>query len=408
MELIGKKVKHITFGVGTIRSYEDGKITVDFKSEKSTYPVFQFPKAFDKFLSFVEEDDQKQLEMINTDIKKSVISIEDSKEAQMSGQINASDKTDSLVIGNTVAEVIPEKKHPRLTMENLKTLKVPYNVEDDYQEIERILKLARDDIESMESPIVKPKRPLNYSDKWNRGAYALRYYYAYIFEYINLFLDLIDLGVPDEEIKIMSIGCGAKIDAWALQEALKIQRIHRKVLYTGIDKEDWSRDGYCPNTETHIVDDSTTFNCCAGKYLMGSEKLDYDIYLFPKSIGDIYYFDTTGEAFDRIKRAFENKEIKKDCFYIAASTIRYEDGAWDDIAALEEVKKSTEKNHFVCTGSYVNESINRYIVDYRNYVRYPEYPPAILPDVERLTGYKPTFSRSRERYLIFKFEKVRG
>ena len=380
MELPGKKIKHISFGEGVIESYYDGKIKVSFSSGNTK--IFQYPKAFEKFLSFIDRDDQKMLKQ---------------KLAE----------TGQLLIGETVVNVIPEKKHEKLTMENMKTYKRPFNIEKDFQEIERVLSVAYSDLESMKGPMEKPKRPLNYSDKWNRGAYALRYFYAYIFEYINMFMDLLDMKMPEEELNILSIGCGAKIDAWALQEALKIQGIKKRVRYTGIDKEDWGRDGYCPVTESFIIDEPTFYNCTAGSFLTNQTNLDYDVYLFPKSIGDIFFFDSNGGDFCRIKKAFERNTISKKSFYIVSSMIRYDDENRDDITALEELIYCIENNGFKLSACYKNDLCDRFVIDPRNYVRYPEYPSSILKEVDRLTGYKPTFSRNRECYLICKFEKER-
>ena len=408
MELVGKKVLHKTFGEGVIESYKNGKINVDFISGQSQYPVFQFPEGFkNKYLSFVDGADKCEFE--SEFIEKS-----QSYSAQLSGiktdlsttTSAGCDSNNAFIINDSTVTVIPERKQRLRTLEDLKNYKVPYHVEHDFATVELVLKRALSDIKTMKCPCIKPQRPLSYGDKWNRSAYALRYFYAYIAEYINMFLDLLYLGLPVSEIKVLSIGCGAKIDIWSLQEALKIQRVERNIQYTGVDKEDWGHDGYCPSTENH-VNETTIYNQFAGDFL-SKEKLDYDVYLFPKSIGDIYFFDDESNDFSKIIAAFKEGQIMKDHFYIVASMIKYDDGIRNDIVPLQKLINGVENNCFKCKGCFVNETSDRYIVDPRNYVRYPEYPANILPDVEKLTGYKPILSRSRELYMICEFERVKG
>ncbi len=53
MNLVGSKVKHKAFGIGTVISQEDDEhITVEFPAKTTS---FQYPGAFEKFLSFEDE-----------------------------------------------------------------------------------------------------------------------------------------------------------------------------------------------------------------------------------------------------------------------------------------------------------------------------------------------------------------
>ena len=53
MDLIGQKVKHKRFGVGTVVERDDaGCIKVEFADKTS---LFQYPLAFDQFLEVVDE-----------------------------------------------------------------------------------------------------------------------------------------------------------------------------------------------------------------------------------------------------------------------------------------------------------------------------------------------------------------
>ena len=63
--MIGRHVKHRTFGIGSIIGNEAGKITVDFSG---TVRLFQFPMAFERFLI---TDDAVLKSMVDEAIKES-------------------------------------------------------------------------------------------------------------------------------------------------------------------------------------------------------------------------------------------------------------------------------------------------------------------------------------------------
>lgn len=52
VNLIGEKIKHKSFGVGTIISVERNYITIEFPSKTSK---FAYPMAFEKFLVPVDQ-----------------------------------------------------------------------------------------------------------------------------------------------------------------------------------------------------------------------------------------------------------------------------------------------------------------------------------------------------------------
>ena len=56
--MLNKKVKHVAFGEGTIvEVISDKKISVKFDNYDEN-KVFQYPKAFENFLKFVDEESQ--------------------------------------------------------------------------------------------------------------------------------------------------------------------------------------------------------------------------------------------------------------------------------------------------------------------------------------------------------------
>jgi len=56
MDLLGKKIKHKAFGVGTVSGQDESHITIDFPAKTST---FVYPTAFENFLTADDPDIQK-------------------------------------------------------------------------------------------------------------------------------------------------------------------------------------------------------------------------------------------------------------------------------------------------------------------------------------------------------------
>ena len=47
MNLINEKIKHKTFGVGTVVAQDESYITIEFQAKTSKFP---YPSAFEKFI----------------------------------------------------------------------------------------------------------------------------------------------------------------------------------------------------------------------------------------------------------------------------------------------------------------------------------------------------------------------
>ncbi len=67
MELVGKTIKHVTFGKGVIASKNDNILTVDFSGK---HKKFLFPDAFSRFISISDEEGQAYIGKILDDIYK--------------------------------------------------------------------------------------------------------------------------------------------------------------------------------------------------------------------------------------------------------------------------------------------------------------------------------------------------
>ena len=60
MDLINKKVKHDSFGIGTITRFENNMVNVQFSS--GSEKRFVYPKCFLQYLNFIDPDDQAAFE----------------------------------------------------------------------------------------------------------------------------------------------------------------------------------------------------------------------------------------------------------------------------------------------------------------------------------------------------------
>lgn len=67
MELVGKAIKHVTFGRGVITNRTDNILTVDFAGN---HKKFLFPDAFSRFISITDEEGQAYVGKILDDISK--------------------------------------------------------------------------------------------------------------------------------------------------------------------------------------------------------------------------------------------------------------------------------------------------------------------------------------------------
>lgn len=71
MNLVNEKVQHVSFGIGIITEFEDGRLSVKFE-EGMEAKIFLFPDAFGKFLKaesaeiqdYAVAELQKKLELI--------------------------------------------------------------------------------------------------------------------------------------------------------------------------------------------------------------------------------------------------------------------------------------------------------------------------------------------------------
>lgn len=117
----------------------------------------------------------------------------------------------------------------------------------------------------------------DYTNKHIQELYILRYTYAYAFDYKYLYKMALS-DVKKKHIKVLSIGCGNYVDYFGLRAAVSRSA---SIDYHGVDVVDWY---YKFNADSG---DRITFS--KGdvlEYLLKQDQLDYDLYIFPKSISE--------------------------------------------------------------------------------------------------------------------------
>lgn len=84
MDILNKKVKHITFGLGVITEVMEDKIVVEFQDDIGT-KAFQYPDGFEKFLEAVnpavQNDVVEELHIKQAEIKLELERKEKEREA---------------------------------------------------------------------------------------------------------------------------------------------------------------------------------------------------------------------------------------------------------------------------------------------------------------------------------------
>lgn len=239
--------------------------------------------------------------------------------------------------------------------------------------------------------------PSEYDNIIHQERYILRYLYAYSCEYIKLFLDLIEMGLNKDTVNVLSAGCGSMIDAWSFLEATKRTKSNiRRIQYTGLDINEWIHTVESGELKKSFIPTS------AGRYYERLQSLEYDLYCFPKSIGDIAGDGITriNEDFEKIINAFKTKQIEKDPFFVAISMISYKDSPRNDIIHAERIKNVILERGYACKEkrwkgeeTFVGESLR---VEY----------PFDFDSISTITGSNPMMSRKYENYVIYKFSTV--
>lgn len=168
----------------------------------------------------------------------------------------------------------------------------------------------------------------DYSDVHVQQYYLLRFAFAYAFEYKKMYARLLEnVGTFNGSVKVCSLGCGAMIDYWALTEILSDKGLGKTVVdYTGIDVIDWNY-----KFEARERDGVDFIHGNAKDRLSGADALDYDVYIFPKSISE-FSNDNFSDMINNIAR-----KNSKDKFYVLISLRTEENNQNSDMERSRQI-----------------------------------------------------------------------
>lgn len=275
-------------------------------------------------------------------------------------------------------------------------------VDPDFASINETINNAVDELKALNAkgraPLLKPDYPHEYEDRWHEACYTARYMFAYSYEYLQMYTDLLNLDPEMKALKILSLGCGSMVDAWSLHRAIYLVNRDVSVNYYGVDAVVWEKK-YVPKVTTFTK--LQFINDKAGTYLKGAEDIDFDVIVFPKSIGDISR-DTMD--FQRMLDALRGKTKQR--FFLVASKIVYsEQSLRNDESVLEIVVKQ-----FLTAGYRLKKKVERRGEDKAIAAGKSGcfYPIEIdVNEVCNLSGRYPILKRTFENYSIYEFIKER-
>lgn len=186
-------------------------------------------------------------------------------------------------------------------------IEIPFNHVQELKErasgvIEQILNLCfknfTDAIQNHDASLIKPfnfSNHTDYSDPVVRSFYILKYFYAYFFEFLEifqlLFKELNRININFENINIVSFGSGSLVDLIALALLVPDLTDQLSIKYFGFDAEDWEM--YIENLPSNIEHRFIKGNFFEKFHEEDTFKEDgVNILIFPNSIDDaIKYYD---------------------------------------------------------------------------------------------------------------------
>lgn len=202
---------------------------------------------------------------------------------------------------------------------------------DCYGELKAYLRDDPQGVETLRALDYGREQEQNYHDPHIQQLYALRYLYAYAYEYREMFRRLMETQPLPGKLNLLSIGCGCGVDYWAVQEA---QADHDRsswhyVDYTGLDRAAWRRR-FGKEYMNRIAGSATYLQEDAVRFLEENPVLRYSVILFPKSIGEF-----SDEGFTRICQAFSRARFQ----YAGENGVTQDSGKLHFLVSLRKVSE---------------------------------------------------------------------
>ena len=213
----------------------------------------------------------------------------------------------------------------------------------------------------------------DYSKPILQQFYLLRYFPAYLVEYYDIYNTIRDEKFISTPYDVLSIGAGCGLDYFGLNYALQGEglSVSDYVYYTGIDQIDWGYRDTLDNTDCHFINrDINELSCLDA---------DYNIIIFPKSIGEF-----TKAGFTRLEKIFRVSDFRTDRL-VLISSLR-ELNANTDVNRLTSIATILEEIHgFKCLDDKKAYTHYRENAGLRTYFSDFIYPDEILSYIKSLS-----------------------
>ena len=170
----------------------------------------------------------------------------------------------------------------------------------------------------------------NYEDECQQEYYLLKYFPAYLSEYYTMYSQLFEI-YDKENIKILSIGCGAGIDYYALDKINDKPNID----YFGVDLVDWEYKPDFPFAQLNIDQ-------------LNSDYFDnVNLIVFPKILTEL-----NDEQIIHLAAAIVNSDLPNEIYFLNSyiTNDSNDSSRIDGVSKFEIICKELIKNNFSIDG----------------------------------------------------------
>jgi hypothetical protein len=229
----------------------------------------------------------------------------------------------------------------------------------------------------------------DYAEPLCQQLYFLRYFFAYAYEYYDIFSEMMNLLGGEINIvnRVLSIGCGSAFDYWALKRAInpdKLDGYEEEFHYVGIDKVNWLYPSVKEQNDTLDI-----YNTDFLEWLRENPQVfsKSNIIIFPKSIG---------EFSERVFSEILSEIDKGDCRLSRKSTViigsfrSYEKNHFSDVSRFRKFvdRLMIASNYSVSarkSSPKINEGASKIKISSSKY--FPEYPITVQQTITNLFDY---------------------
>jgi len=189
----------------------------------------------------------------------------------------------------------------------------------------------------------------NYGDPLVRMYYMLKYFPGYLAEYYLMYKKLLKFNIlPEDDIDIISIGCGCGVDYWGFHFIAKgwLEKHRKTTSYTGYDIHNWEYRDKIDNVNVEFTNkDIGTLNS------LDSGKFAYNVIVFPKSISDL-----PADVYENLVAAIETTKFERDKIAILCSLMLDGLSMNYDFSRLNRIVDVMTKSHgYIC-----EDNLNKY------------------------------------------------